>query len=51
MFWCEDRDGQRVAEWLEFRIDRCNTCTCVEGRREVEVSMTFRGSQYLGKAF
>ena len=43
MFWCLDRDGQRVAEWLQFRIDTCNTCTCVEGRREVEVAMTFRG--------
>ena len=51
MFWCEDRDGQRVAEWLEFRVDSCNTCTCVEGRREVEVLMTFHGTQYLEKAF
>ena len=49
--WCEDRDGRRVAEWLQFRIDTCNTCTCVEGRRGVEVAMIFRGTQYLQKAF
>ena len=51
MSWCVDRDGQRVAEWLQFRIDTCNTCTCVEGRRGVEVAMTFRGTQYFENAF
>ena len=49
--WCVDMEGQRVAEWLQFRIDTCNTCTCVEGRRGVEVAMTFRGTQYLENAF
>ena len=38
---CVDRDGQEVEEGKWIKIDPCNSCTCLDGRRQGDMKAMF----------
>ena len=48
---CVDRDGQEVEEGKWIKIDPCNSCTCLHGRRQADMKAMFDDVEELLRSY